>query len=247
MIILPMAGRSRRFYEAGYNRPKYELPLGGQSLFAACARSFEHYFDSERFLFVCRDDAGAVDFVDAECARLGIAEHRVARLRRETAGQAESVLLGLQDSGCGANESLLIFNIDTIRPGYRFPALADAADGYLEVFRGPGTHWSFVRPSAAFGTRVAQTSEKQRISQLCCTGLYHFARAIDFAELCGNALRHADDYRERWGELYVAPLYNAMLAQGRRVVYHEIGRDQVHFAGTPDEYRALLERRPAPW
>ena len=245
MIILPMAGRSRRFYEAGYTCPKYELPLDGQSLFAACVRSFEHYFRTERFLFVCRDDGAAVDFVDDECKRLGIADYRVVRLRRDTGGQAESVLLGLQDSGCGANESLLIFNIDTIRESYRFPVSADFADGYLEVFRGPGTHWSFVQPSAAFGTRVAQTSEKQRISPLCCTGLYYFARASDFTEVCGAALNEADEYRQRWGELYIAPLYNAMLAQGRRVVYHEITREQVRFAGTPEEYRGLLAERPA--
>jgi dTDP-glucose pyrophosphorylase len=112
------------------------------------------------------------------------------------------------------------------------------------VFRGQGEHWSFVQPSAAFGTRVARTSEKQRISALCCTGLYHFARAADFVELCEAALREGEAYRARWGELYIAPLYNGLLARGGRVVFHEIAREQVHFAGTPQEYQGLLAAVP---
>jgi hypothetical protein len=240
MIVIPMAGQSRRFYEAGYARPKYELPLAGESLFAACTRSFEHYFSSERFVFVCRAGLDAPRFIEAECARLGIGDHVTVCLDEPTAGQAETVLLGLQGAGFGGAESVLIFNIDTIRPHYRFPVAADGADGYLEVFAGEGEHWSFVRPAASFGTRVAQTTEKRRISNLCCTGLYHFARSADFAALCREALGQAVDYRRLWGELYVAPLYNAMIESGKRVSYHEIAREHVRFAGTPAEYEALL-------
>jgi MobA-like NTP transferase domain len=235
-----MAGQSRRFYEAGYSRPKYELPIGAQSLFACCTRSFEHYFGTERFVFVCRNDLDAPAFIDTECARLGIADYLTVPLAEPTRGQAESVLLGLEGADYDGTESLLIFNIDTIRPHYLFPTAADSCDGYLEVFCGEGSHWSFVRPAASFGSLVAQTSEKKRISSLCCTGLYYFARSADFARTCGDALRDFDAYRQQWGELYIAPLYNAMIRAGKRVTYHETAGDQVHFSGTPAEYQALL-------
>jgi hypothetical protein len=240
MILIPMAGQSRRFREAGYGRPKYELPIGGESLFACCLRSFARYFGSERFVFVHLDGIDAERFIARECARLGIADYLGVALARPSGGQAESVLLGLRGAGYSGAESLLIFNIDTIRPGYRFPPEADHADGYLEVFHGEGEHWSFVRPAAAFSMRVAATTEKQRISDLCCTGLYHFSRAADFAAACERALGDADGYRSRWGELYIAPLYNDLIAAGRRVLYHVTPRDEVHFAGTPAEYDALL-------
>lgn len=248
MIVIPMAGQSLRFHEAGYPRPKYELPLQGESLFARCLRSFERYFAGERFVFVARRDLDAEPFVAAECARLGIAAYHTVLLDRATAGQAETVLLGLRAAGCCGNESLLVFNIDTIRPGYAFPAEAEHADGYLEVMRAPGDHWSFVRPAAAFTRRVAETTEKQRISDLCCTGLYQFARAADFIDACAAALRASELYRERWGELYVAPLYNILLRAGRRIVYVEVPRDAVQCAGTPAEYEALLAAgRSPPW
>ena len=75
MIVIPMAGMSRRFFDAGYSRPKYELPLDGQTLFGCCLRSFEHYFGSERFVFVHRHAFGADDFIARECDRLGLDDY----------------------------------------------------------------------------------------------------------------------------------------------------------------------------
>lgn len=240
MIVIPMAGQSRRFREAGYDRPKYELPLQGESLFACCVRSFERYFTSEPFLFVARRAAGAEDFVARECDRLGILEHRIVTLEQPTRGQAETVLLGLRRAECSPDDAILIFNIDTIRPGYAFPPEALDADGYLEVMRAAGEHWSFVRPAASFTRRVAETSEKRRISELCCTGLYYFARAADFSAACEAALLDADAYLARWGEVYVAPLYNALIRAGKHIVHAEAPASRVHFAGTPLEYEALV-------
>ncbi|AEG91967.1 hypothetical protein [Ramlibacter tataouinensis] len=242
MIVIPMAGDSRRFREAGYARPKYELPVGRQSLFALTVLSFEHYFPSERFVFVCRSDLGAEGFVQMECGRLGIRWADVVALPAATRGQAETVLIGLERSGYEPAESLLIFNIDTIRPGYRFPAECEFADGYLEVFSGSGDHWSFVEPAASFTRRVARTTEKERISDLCSTGLYHFARCSDFAAACTHALSNVDAYRERWTEVYVAPLYNQLIAKGKVVAYHQVAAEQIGFSGTPSEYEELLRR-----
>ncbi|MES2901964.1 MAG: glycosyltransferase family 2 protein [Pseudomonadota bacterium] len=242
MIVIPMAGQSRRFQEAGFSRPKYEMPLLGESLFACCIRSFERYFRSERFVFICRNDVDAARFVNAECERLGIADYLIVSLAEPTRGQAETVLLGLQGAGYSGNESLLIFNIDTIRPHYIFPVAATWCDGYLDVFSGEGDGWSFVRPSASYGALVAQTTEKQRISSLCCTGLYYFARAADFAEVCEDALRNSEAYQRQWKELYIAPMYNTLIAQGKRIMYHETSSDEVHFSGTPAEYKALMAR-----
>lgn len=240
-----MAGLSSRFTRAGYTRPKYELPVGADTLFALCVRSFERYFQTERFVFVCRDGANAERFIAAECKKLRIADYLTVVVREPTRGQAESVLLGLRGAECSDAEALLIFNIDTIRPDYEFPAEADLADGYLDVFRGAGEHWSFVKPAAGFSRRVAETSEKVRLSNLCCTGLYFFSRAGDFERLCTDALSDAEQYQRLWGELYIAPLYNMLIGAGGRVVYHETPASTVHFSGTPEEYQALLAARHA--
>jgi len=240
MIVIPMAGNSRRFTEAGYTRPKYELPVGDQTLFALTVRSFAHYFGSERFVFVCRADLGAEPFVREECARLGIVDAEIVPLHQPTRGQAETVLLGIEQAGFDSADAMIVFNIDTIRHGYRFPVECDWADAYLEVFSGPGTGWSFVQPAAAFTRRVARTTEKERISDLCCTGLYYFARAGDFASACRAAMVDEERYRARWSELYVAPLYNELIASGLTVTYHRVDIATVGFSGTPAEYESLI-------
>ncbi len=242
MIVIPMAGNSRRFFEAGYSRPKYELPVDGESLFALTVRSFAAYFETERFIFVCRSDFGAESFVRAECARIGIRHADIVVLSTTTRGQAETVLLGLEGAGYDAGESLIIFNIDTVRSDYRFPVECEFSDGYLEVFTGPGENWSFVKPASSFTRRVLRTTEKERISDLCSTGLYHFARTADFVSACAKAMAAVDSYRARWQEIYVAPLYNQLIADGKVVTYHHVSLGEIEFSGTPSEYEALLKK-----
>ena len=234
MIVIPMAGASRRFAEAGYVRPKYELPLGGRTVFDHAVGGFEALFASEPFLFVVMG-ADARAFAAASCERLGIVRATVVSLEAPTAGQAETVSLGLAEARVGPETPLTIFNIDTFRPNYRPPDGALAVmDGWLEVFRGEGANWSYVRPAPGDPPVVLETAEKRPISDLCCTGLYHFTRAADF-ETALSAERTAPSMNE----LYVAPLYNHLIARGLRIGYRLIERDEVVFCGTPDEYREL--------
>jgi dTDP-glucose pyrophosphorylase len=104
----------------------------------------------------------------------------------------------------------------------------------LEVFAGEGANWSYVRPSDTDERLVAETAEKRAISNLCCTGLYHFRRE-DF--LWALAAERAQPQAT---ELYVAPIYNHLIRRGARVGYEVIGRDEVIFCGTPAEYEQLL-------
>lgn len=244
MIVIPMAGLSRRFAEAGYPVPKYMLEAHGRSVFRHAVESFAAYFDRLPFLFVLRDVQGTAGFVAAECRAMGVADARLVVLDEPTRGQAETVRLGLERAGCAAAEPATIFNIDTFRPHFRWPTGFDlgAVDGYLEVFRGAGPNWSYVRPAAA--GRVAETAEKREISDLCCTGLYHFSRAGDFSRAC-DAVRALGPGRWQGGELYVAPLYNVLIREGADIRYHVVERDQVIFCGIPAEYERFVRQGDA--
>jgi hypothetical protein len=238
IFVIPMAGESRRFRDAGYG-DKYRLMLDGMPLFDHAVGSFSHYFSSAAFLFALRPDAE--DFVRQRCRVLDIAQARFAILPRATSGQAESVLLGLEQAAIADDTPLTIFNIDTFRPSYRAPPLEGSGD--LEVFEGEGDNWSFAAPDPAQPWRVRETSEKRPISRLCCTGLYRFAGAGDFRW----AFRHPDPPRgeAEQRERYIAPLYNALIARGDEIRYSMIDRDAVIFCGTPEEYEALRASRHA--
>jgi hypothetical protein len=232
IFVIAMAGQSRRFAAAGYGA-KFMLPLNGAPLFDHAVGSFADYFSTASFLFVLRPEAE--DFARARCRALGIAFGGFIALDRPTAGQAESVLLGLDAAGIPDAAAMTIFNIDTFRPGYRAPPLA--GDGDLEVFEGDGDNWSFVAPDPARPGRVRETSEKRAISRLCCTGLYRVARAGDFRWAFHNPVPPRGDAERR--ERYVAPLYNALIGRGGDIRYTVIERRAVIFCGTPEEYEGL--------
>lgn len=240
MIVIPMAGLSRRFTIAGYRLPKYMLELDGRSVFYHAIESFSSLFHSVPFLFVARPISGTEEFIQSECARLGISDPRIVILSEETAGQAETVERGITAIKTSQMEPLTIFNIDTFRRGFQFPAANwfPDSDGYLEVFKGAGANWSYVCPAEYDSSPlVTRTAEKQPISDLCCNGLYHFAKASDF-QLALDMERQAPQS----AELYIAPLYNHLISAGRKIHYNLIPKDLISFCGVPDEYEAMRSR-----
>lgn len=239
-----MNGRGQRFVDAGYRQPKFMLEMAGMSVFRHVVEGFSKLFGAEKFLFVMPDDTQMAAFVESECAAMGLANPLLTILNGATHGQAETVALGLEKTAIDAAEPLTIFNIDTLRPNFTYPADLDLSsiDGYLEVFKGTGDGWSFVRPQSGDRARVAETAEKNRISDLCCSGLYYFRTTSLFIDAFRGALIDRD-----WplvnGEYYVAPLYNRLIANARDIRYHLIGESEIGFCGTPEQYVELTRNK----
>lgn len=237
MFVITMAGMSRRFSIAGYDKPKYALPLWGQTLFDWSVASFKRYFNCEKFVFSVLADGFSKDFVNTRAKACGICDFEIVEMRRLTRGQAESAMLAVAQ--VPGDMPLFIFNIDTLRYNFEIPPIAAKCDGYLEVFHGEGEHWSFAEVNAR--GQVLRTSEKQRISDLCSDGLYFFASKNDFCDLVRRSLTQPD---LNHGEYYVAPLYNHMIAADRDIRFTLVPADQIDFCGMPEEYSYLLERGP---
>lgn len=236
MILITMAGLSSRFYKAGYKVPKYALDLQGRSIFEWALGSFENYFDCEKFIFVVRPDEFSQSFVEKAVHHLGIRSYEIFCLNRDTRGQAETAYLALQPHV--DDFPITVFNIDTIRYGYEKPEFLSDCDGYLEVFRGDGEHWSFVEPGP--DKSVIRTTEKERISDLCSDGLYYFRSQLQFRSIFEQAIAANEQVK---GEFYIAPLYNRLIDAGGMVKYEVIGLEQIDFCGTPDEYESLLKKK----
>jgi hypothetical protein len=238
MLVFPMAGLSRRFAEAGFSEPKYKLPLWGATVFDHAVGGFRSLFETDPFLFIARGGQDVRAFIEQRCTVLGIRYVLIVMLDRETRGQAETVLLGLRVAGPPQDQAATVFNIDSFRAAFDFPNAEwwSRSDGYLEVFHGTGDNWSYVSPSVSGSEPlVAETAEKRPISDLCCTGLYHFAHWGDLAAALDSEIS-----RPAVGELYVAPLYNYLIGRGRRIHYRVIPREAVTFCGVPSEYLDLM-------
>ena len=242
MIVIPMAGLSRRFTEAGYLIPKYMLQAHGYSLFRHSVSSFAKYFNETPFLFIARDVNHTVNFIHSEVKSMGIQNYQIVNLLNPTAGQAETVSLGLIQARVNNFEPITIFNIDTFRPHFEFPTefnLFEVA-GYLEVFRGHGDNWSYVKADSMIENRVIETAEKNQISDLCCTGLYHFANVSLFREAYASFLVN-QTMQAKYKEHFIAPIYNQLITRNLDVRFTTIDRKQVIFCGVPSEYLDFLE------
>jgi hypothetical protein len=231
-----MAGLSRRFSDAGYDKPKFMLELKGLSLFAHSLLSFKEYFNTEKFLFITRNVNGYNDFILSEIIKLEINKFEIILLDHETTGQAETVYEGIQKCKISSRESITIFNIDTFRPGFKYPSVSNC-HGYLEVFKGSGQNWSYVKTNLEQNNMVVETAEKNPISDLCCTGLYFFKYHEDFSEAFQFYKNNSIFVN---GELYVAPLYNFLIKKEKFITYNIIEKEDVIFCGTPTEYINLI-------
>lgn len=236
-IVIPMAGLSSRFTKAGYTLPKYMLYVKNKSLFRLAVESFEKYFETARFVFIARDVFDTERFIKEECELLGIKDFSVVMLDQPTRGQAETVIKGVEGAGIKDDESILIFNIDTFRPGFIFPENIKDWDGYLEVFEGSGANWSYAKTESENSTRVVETAEKREISTHCSTGIYYFKKAKEFVDAYNENLVKPI---KGVPELYVAPLYNFLIRDGKNIHINIIPRDAVIFCGVPQEYEEQL-------
>jgi dTDP-glucose pyrophosphorylase len=227
--IITMAGFGRRFADAGYTVPKYRINVHGRSLFAWSMLSLRSFAEAgASFVFVARAADAAADFVRSEAQNLGIGRVDVVELAAPTDGQATTALAA---EGAVADPSapMLIYNIDTfVHPSEMTPAEV-RGDGWIPCFRAEGDAWSF---AAADDTgRVYEVREKQRISPFATVGLYWFSSFALYASAYSGY--YADAANMERGERYVAPLYNALIADRRPVYLSEIEPGAVVPLGVP--------------
>ncbi len=235
MIIIPMAGNSSRFIEAGYTMPKYKLPLAEKTVFEWVVLTFEKYFKTEHFKFIVQSKFEKDNFTREKIKNLGILNFSIFELEQTTKGQAETVYKAILNE---KDQEILIFNIDTIRINFTIPQISATTKGFLEVFKGEGEHWSFVQPIYDKKNLVNRTTEKERISELCSNGMYYFKSSNLYKKFCEESINLSEFNK---GELYIAPLYNKFILKGYDIEYFETKLNENIFCGIPSEYEFLVK------
>ena len=242
VYAVAMAGLGTRFSRAGYTLPKYMLRAAGATL-------FEHSLGSlplepaRKIIFIAlkehQERYGLESFITSALDGIcGGAAFRPALeiilLDGPTRGQAETVLKAKDAVPPGAE--LAIFNIDTkfisdtLLKKLTGPEKKDGVLGSFSL-SAKDPKWSFARLGP--GGLVSEVAEKVQISDNALTGLYHFTSAEDFFTAASEAVGGNAP-----GELYVAPLYNKLIAAGRSFVLDEAR--SVTPLGTPEDLARLV-------
>jgi dTDP-glucose pyrophosphorylase len=237
-VVITMAGRGSRFYEAGYTVPKYEIIAHDRNLFEWSMLSLKNFLTSDiRVIFICLEDNKSSDFILKHTKELGITDIHIIELKEITDGQATSAYLSreLWMLDC----PLLIYNIDTyvkphaLQPHYIRPG----SDGWVPCFQVPGKHWSFVK--LGDDDWAVDLAEKHRISDYASIGLYWFSLASRYVEIYERFF--SDPKNLVRGEKYVAPLYRQLISDGGKVSLTDLCMSDVHVLGTPAELHQFLQ------
>ena len=237
-FVIPMAGRGTRFTEMGYDLPKFLIEVHGKTLLEYSLESMP-IKQGDGIIFVAlREHDKKYDLKMIIASILGNGEFELITVPEVTRGQAETVLQArtLIDN----KDDLVIYNIDTY---FRSEVLRDKLEnndkkldgvlGCMEVAPGD-VKWSFAKVDDS-GV-VIETAEKVQISTHALTGLYHFSAGCDFVRV---ARRHIEADRRYKNEYYIAPMYNDLIAEGKRYVLDPV--DAFVPLGTPEDLEQFRE------
>lgn len=228
-IIITMAGKGSRFKRAGYTCPKHEIIAGTRSLFSWSMSSLENFFDDE-FFFIVREGTYSKKKIEQELLELGIKKYQFIVLSEETDGQAATVME--MAPFMEPEDSFLVFNIDTaIQPQFLNRHEIIRSAGTIPIFYDEGTHWSFVRLDTNQGI-ITEVVEKVPISNWASIGMYYFRQWSDYQ---AAYYKMKKEIKERYGEVYIAPLYNELIAQGKEIKPVFLPDKSFAVLGTPEE------------
>ena len=235
-IVIPMAGRGSRFASAGYELPKPLIDVAGKPM-------IDWVIDNiapkalHRFIFLCLQEH--LDKYSLEDHLKSKAENCViVPVNEVTEGAACTVLLAEQYID---NDSpLMIANsdqyVDVSIDEYMYSMGKN--DGLIMTMKATDDKWSFIKyDENGFVTIVR---EKEVISDEATVGIYNFARGAEF-------VKYAHDMIEKNirvnNEFYVAPVYNMMIENKKKIGFYNVGKvdNGMYGLGTPDDLKRFLK------
>jgi NDP-sugar pyrophosphorylase family protein len=219
-IVMPMAGRGKRFADAGFTVPKPLIPIHGRPMTEVVIDNLRPS-RPHRFIFlILREHADGFGF-DRYLRGWAPGCH-IRYVDRVTEGAACTVLLArdLIDN----DQPLMIANcdqwVDIAIDDYLRSMDQEAADGLIMTMWADDPKWSYVRFDAT--GRVVEVVEKQVVSNEATVGIYNYRRGCDFVRAADGMIARGLRVNN---EFYVAPAYNELLAEGQKIVVHNVGKE----------------------
>jgi NDP-sugar pyrophosphorylase family protein len=225
-IVVPMAGRGSRFAEAGFALPKPLIPVHGVPMIRVVIENLKPQ-RPHRFIFLCLQEH-LERYQVAERLREWLPDCVVVPVDRVTEGAACTVLLAREWIDSPA--PLMIANsdqwVEADINAYLAALDTTDADGLIMTMWADHPKWSYIRLDAAGNT--LELVEKEVVSNEATVGIYNFRHGADFV---WAAERMIAENRRVNGEFYVAPAYNLLIEEGRRIVYYNVGREYAGMYG----------------
>jgi NDP-sugar pyrophosphorylase family protein len=237
-VVIPLAGRGRRFTEKGYTFPKPLIELDRRTMIEAVLANLRVPVPS-RFHFVCLTEH-LRHFHLGDLLRILVPGAQIIPADSESAGALCSVMLAADF--LDPRDELLVANGDQIIHAPLAPfydaCREPGVDGCILTFDAVHPRWSYARTGA--NGRVVEVAEKKPISRQATAGLYYFRRAGDFLRAAESTLMKGLRTQEQF---YVCPVYNELLLDAMVVTTSHLPEGSMQSLGTPEDveqYQARL-------
>lgn len=237
-IVIPMAGAGSRFAVAGYKDPKPLIQIHGVPMIRLIIENLKPSI-SHRFIFICqREHVLAYELKD----KLGdwAPGCEILELDGLTKGAACTVLKA--KSLINSDHPLMIANsdqyVDIAIDNYLDAMSKNYLDGLIMTMTTTDPKWSFVKLSSE--NLVLDVVEKKAISNEATVGIYNYKHGKDFVNAAEKMIELNQSVN---GEFYVAPAYNLMIQENRKIGIFNIGAEGagMYGLGIPSDLDLFLK------
>lgn len=235
-IVIPMAGRGSRFANAGFKLPKPLIDVAGKPMIDWVIDNIAPK-EPHRFIFLCLQEH--LDKYNLETHLKSREENCViVPVNQVTEGAACTVLLA--ERYIDNNDPMMIANSDQYVDVDidKYIRCIGENDGLIMTMKASDNKWSFIKYDENGFVTVVR--EKEVISDEATVGIYNFARGSDFVRYAHEMI---DKNIRVNNEFYVAPVYNMMIEDKKRIVFYNVGEVDrgMYGLGTPDDLKRFLE------
>jgi len=239
-IVISLAGKSQRFFDAGFIQPKYYLPMAdGKSM-------IEHSIDSLKisgnYIFIVQK---------IHCEKYNIDKFlkekypasTICYLNHYTQGAAESIYLAAKHY-IDNDLPLIISNCDQTlewdSTDFIKKTLEENVDGCVLTFWADTTKNSYAKVQEDT-TKIIELAEKVVISNDSLVGVHSWKKGSDF---CRSAEILFDKNIRANNEYYISISYNPLISQGKNIHIVPMKTNEVYWSvGTPEQYYDYLQKK----
>ena len=234
-VIIPMAGRGKRFEDAGYAFPKPLIDVNGKPMIQII---IENLNLTAKHIFICQGEH-VQKFAIHDLMNLLKPDSEIISINEITQGAAETVLKA--KDLINNDDELIIANSDQWidwNPQHFLSFMRKKeADGGIVTFISTHPKWSYVRINDE--NLVEEVAEKRPISNIATVGIYYYKHGKDFVKAAEQMM--TKNIRTN-NEFYVAPVFNEMIESGKKIHIYPIA--EMKGLGTPEDLLRFFDSPP---
>ena len=240
-VLITLAGQSKRFYNAGYKKPKFLLPIGSSTVISEVVKKFD---DNDTFHFVLTEEQITENHNLKDYIKNLRKNIHLNIIKSHNLGPVYSAL---QAKSIRDDSNIIISYCDfLIDWDYKkFKREIYGYDGAIVSFKGfhpssfTGTLYCYLKIKNKLITELREKKSftTKPSNEFASTGIYYFK---NFGTFKKNGYRALEDKKmvKKYKEIYVSLPYTYLLNEKTNILNFEVER--FVSLGTPKDYEEFI-------